>query len=70
MQDLVAILIVAVSAAFLVRRTWQRVARRTGSACGSCPSCNSNRTLTLQSLVTISPEMSHAKAQRREEILT
>jgi hypothetical protein len=67
MQDIIAILIVVIAAAFLVRRTWQRAARGTGSACGSCSSCHSNRTLTSQPLVTISPDMFHAKAQRRKE---
>ena len=40
-------------AGFLARRAWHRLARRSGSACGSCANCSSSNTLTSQQLVTI-----------------
>jgi hypothetical protein len=67
MQDVLAILIVAIAAAFLALRGWQRFARRQGGACGSCPSCSSGDSLQSKPLVTITPVKSHAKAPRREE---
>jgi hypothetical protein len=66
MQDAIAILIVAIAAVFLARRGWQRFARRQGGACGSCPSCSSSEALQSKPLVTITPIVSHAKAERRE----
>jgi hypothetical protein len=54
MQDAIAILIVAVAAAYLVRTTWLRLARRQGGACGSCPSCGSNDLIKSRPLVNIS----------------
>jgi hypothetical protein len=68
MQDLLAILIAAAAAAFLARRAWQRLTHRRAAACGSCSSCNSTNSLNSQPLVTISPIISHAKAQSREEV--
>jgi hypothetical protein len=68
MQDIVAILIVLAAAAFLARRVWQSVANRRSGACGACSNCPSNDAAKTQSLVSISPIISHAKAQRREEI--
>jgi hypothetical protein len=68
MQDILAILIVAFAAAFLLRRAWQRLARRSGGSCNSCSSCNSANSSKSHQLFTISPTMSHAKAQRREGI--
>jgi hypothetical protein len=53
MQDIVAILIVAVAAAFLVRRAWWRLARRSNGACGSCGGCRSSNTPESPALVTI-----------------
>jgi hypothetical protein len=64
MQDLLAILIAVAAAAYLARRIWQRLAHRR-AACDSCSSCSS---LKSQPLVSISPIMSHAKPQRREEV--
>ena len=68
MQDILAILITLAAAAFLARRAWQRLAHRRAGACGSCSTCNSSTSLTSQPLITISPIMSHAKTQRREEV--
>jgi hypothetical protein len=65
MQDILAISIVAVSAAFLMRRAWQRLAHRSGGTCGSCADCGSHGS---QQLISISPDLSHAEAQRREEM--
>jgi hypothetical protein len=66
MQDILAILIAVVAAAFLLRRAWQRLASRRG-ACGSCPNCPSAGSAKSPPLVSISPIVSHAKPQRRED---
>lgn len=60
MQDLFAILIALTAAAFLAYRGWQHFAKRRGG-CGACSNCPSD-------LVTITPNVSHAKAQSREDI--
>jgi len=65
MQDIVAILVAVGAGAFLARRGWQRFAQRKAGACGACSNCPSNSTATSANLVTISPIVSHAKAQRR-----
>ncbi|HVT30206.1 MAG TPA: FeoB-associated Cys-rich membrane protein [Lacipirellulaceae bacterium] len=67
MQDALAILIAVAAAAFLLRRAWQRLAGRHG-ACGSCGGCPSGGSQKPPTLVTISPIVSHAKPQKREEI--
>jgi hypothetical protein len=68
MQDILAILIVAIAASFLARRGWQRFARRQGGACGSCPSCSASDSLHSKPLVTITPIMSRAEPQSRSEL--
>src|SRR3954447_2222591 len=67
MQDILAILIVLAAAAFLSRRMWQALTRRRSGACGACSNCPSNSASKTPSLVTLSPNLSHAKPQRREE---
>jgi hypothetical protein len=59
MQDVLAILIALAAGAFLAYRGWQHFAKRR-SGCGACSNCPTD-------LVTISPSMSHAKAQGRED---
>jgi hypothetical protein len=54
-QDVFAILIVAIAAAILVRRAWQRLVRRQGGACGSCSNCASTDALKSKPLVSITP---------------
>jgi hypothetical protein len=66
MQDLLAILIVFLAAAFLVRRAWQHFTQRHPGRCGSCSNCPSAGSSQVL-LKTISPIVSHAKAQRRKE---
>ena len=68
MQDIVAILIAVGAGAFLARRGWQRFAQRKAGACGACSNCPSNSTPTPANLVTISPLVSNAASQRREEV--
>jgi hypothetical protein len=67
MQDAVAILIAITAGAFLARRGWLHFMRRKAGACGACTNCPSNTAATPTNLVTLSPIVSHAKAQRREE---
>ena len=67
MQDLLAILIVAIAAGFLIRRAWQRIARRQSGACGSCSNCGAADSLKSKPLVTIMQIMSHAETQGRRE---
>jgi hypothetical protein len=66
MQDFVALLIVTVSAVFLIRRGWQQMTRRRAGACGSCSHCAVKSSITSRSLITIASDFSHAKAPRRE----
>jgi len=65
MQDAIAILIVAVAAAFLARRGWRHFMRRVSGACGSCVSCPASAS-TSQPLVSIAPLGSQAMAPGRE----
>jgi hypothetical protein len=67
MQDFLAILIAAGAGAFLARRGWLHFTRRKAGACGACANCPSSSTPVPANLVTISPIVSHAKAQRCEE---
>jgi hypothetical protein len=67
MQDILVILIVLVAAAFLVRRMWQAMTKRRSGACGACSNCPSNSAAKTPALVNISPSISHATAQRRDE---
>jgi hypothetical protein len=68
LQDIVSILIVILAAVFLARRAWQRIAARRGGSCGACLSCPSGDSKESSPLITIAPIISHAKAQRREEL--
>lgn len=65
MQDLLAILIVAVAAGYLARRMWLRVAGRKSGACGSCSNCGPAGAERPKPLVTISLDMSRSVAMRR-----
>jgi hypothetical protein len=65
MQDILAILIATLAAAFLAYRTWLKLAHRSGGSCGSCSNCGTNDSIKSRQLVTISPEMPHAESQRR-----
>jgi hypothetical protein len=56
MQDFIAIMIVALAAAFLARRGWQRVAGRRAGACGSCANCSASGTMEPKTLVTLSTD--------------
>jgi hypothetical protein len=55
MQDVIAILIVAAAAGFLVRRAWRRVLRRSGGACGGCSTCPGSDSMKTHELVTLQP---------------
>jgi hypothetical protein len=64
MQDLLAILIACLAAAFLAYRGWIVVMKRK-SGCGACANCPSGSTATQPAnLVQLSPMKSHAEAQR------
>jgi hypothetical protein len=65
MQDILAISIAAVAAGYLARQAWLRFSRKQGGVCSSCPSCSSNDSIKSRPLITISTDISHAKAQRR-----
>jgi hypothetical protein len=67
MQNVIAILIVAAAAAYLARMAWLRFYSQKGGSCGSCPSCSANDSIKQRPLVTISMDLSHAKAQSRQE---
>jgi hypothetical protein len=54
MQDVIAIMIVAFAAAFLVRRGWKRLLNRRAGACGACSNCPSSGASKTQ-LVSIAP---------------
>jgi hypothetical protein len=53
MQDLLAILIALVAAAFLARRAWQPLAHRRAGACGGCANCHSADSLKSPPLVPV-----------------
>jgi hypothetical protein len=55
MQDILAILIVAIAAAFLAQRAWRHVTKRAAGRCGSCANCSGTDTDHSQQLVTIMP---------------
>jgi hypothetical protein len=67
MQDLIAISIGLMAAAFLVYRGWQTVMKRK-AGCGACSNCPASSTTTHSELVTISPIMPHAQSQSRKDI--
>ena len=60
MQDILAILIVALAAAFLAPRAGNTVARRQRVACGACSNC-SPRPDIIRQLITISPHVAQSK---------
>jgi hypothetical protein len=62
MQDIIAILIVTVAAAFLAYRGWQRAASRRAGACGACSHCPSSGSLKSTPLVTLSPIIPNSKS--------
>ena len=57
MQNIFALLIVAVAASYLAWRTWNLAKRRKQSACGGCGSCpaGDNTQAKVLPLVTIEP---------------
>ena len=65
MQDFLAILIAWLAAAFLAYRGWLVVMKRK-SGCGACANCPSDSSVQTNSLVQLSPSISHAKAQSRK----
>jgi hypothetical protein len=67
MQDILAIMIALAAAAFLVWRMWQAATKRRSGACGACSNCPSGSAEKTPTLVSISPMVSHANAQRRED---
>jgi hypothetical protein len=70
MQDLIAILIAAVAAAFLARRAWQQLKHRSSGACRTCAGCSSSNAVTIKQLVTISPLKSQAESQGPRDNIT
>jgi hypothetical protein len=67
MQDFIALLFVAVAAAFLIRRGWQQMTRRRVGACGSCSHCGTHTQITSRPLINIATDFSHAKTPWRDE---
>ncbi|MDZ4656757.1 MAG: FeoB-associated Cys-rich membrane protein [Bythopirellula sp.] len=59
MQDILALTIVALAAAYLGRAAWQRIMQKRTGSCGTCGSCASNQ----KPLVQIQSRISHAEAQ-------
>jgi hypothetical protein len=66
MQDLIAISIAITSVVFLAYRGWLVVMKRKGG-CGACSNCPTSSNAASSELVTISPTVSHAKAQSRKD---
>lgn len=64
-QNVIAIVIACLAAAYLARRAWLHFVRGEGK-CGSCPSCGESDTIKSRPLVNISPDMSHAETQSRK----
>jgi hypothetical protein len=64
-QDVVAILIAVMSAVFLARKTWLRLAGQAGKSCGACHGCGANESIKSRPLVNISLDMSRATPNRR-----
>jgi hypothetical protein len=54
MQDILAMLIVAVAAGYLARQAWWRFSRKQDGSCGSCSSCSSSESIKSRPLVSIS----------------
>ncbi len=48
MQDILALTIVALAAAYLSRAAWQRIAHKRSGSCGTCGSCASNQKPLVQ----------------------
>jgi hypothetical protein len=67
MQTLLAISIVTVAVAYLIRAAWSRFYGQKGGACGSCSSCSSNDSIKSRPLVAISMDLSHASPQSHED---
>jgi hypothetical protein len=65
MQDILAISIVAIAAGFLARQAWLRLSLKRGGSCGTCSNCDANQSADSLPLVTLTNDLSHAKAQRR-----
>jgi hypothetical protein len=67
-QDIFAITIVAIAAGFLVRRAWHNLARSRAGTCGGCSNCSASKPFGAPTLVALSMDLSHAKAQSRKEV--
>jgi hypothetical protein len=61
-QNVIAIAIVCLAAAYLARRAWLRFVRGEGK-CDTCPSCGDSDTIKSRPLVSLSLDESHAEAQ-------
>ena len=66
MQNVLAISIACLAAAYLLRRAWLHFVRGGQGKCGSCPSCGESDTIKSRPLVSISLDKSHAEAQRTQ----
>jgi hypothetical protein len=59
MQDILALLIVVLAGAYLVRRGWQRIVRRSAGGCHSCSACSTGA--GSSPLVSLSPRYSQGQ---------
>ena len=62
MQDTAAILIATLAGGFLAYRSWRHFIARKSGTCGACSNCPSSS--DKPNLVQLSPDFSHAEAQR------
>ena len=58
MQDVFAILIVTIAAAFLASRAWRHVTKRAAGAAVPVRNCSGSGTVTSQQFVAITPHQS------------
>jgi hypothetical protein len=65
MQEVMALSMVALAAAFLTRSAWLRFRGRSGGKCGSCASCGGSETIKERPLVTINMGLIRAETPRR-----
>ncbi len=67
MQDILAILIVAVAAIYLARRLWLRLVLGRRGTCGLCPGCSPSESVKQRALVTLDQLQSSATSLSQTE---
>ena len=66
MQDILAILIAAVAAAYIARRVWLRMLYGKRGTCNTCPGCGPSDSVKQVPLVTLDQVTSSAAALPHE----